>query len=180
MKQTVAWFNILWKLQKHIHCQPVFTWHWCPARCHSLANINVYQLHSGSSVKASSRTVHAAMAGFVERAGRSADVVNQGLWTVFVYTIMSKVALQYPHEELLMAPVQTTEPWCMVGAYKESTCTGECVFMVRSLRPSHHQISGAWMAAARWLTVVVAKKGNIGFRIQFKVKFVVDVIQVYN
>ena len=134
MKQTVAWFNILWKLQKHIHCLPVFTWHWYPARCPSLANINMYQLHSGSSVKASSRTVHAAMAGFVERAGRSADVVNQGLWTVFVYTIMSKVALQYPHEELLMAPVQTTEPWCMVGAYKESTCTGECVFMVRSLR----------------------------------------------
>ena len=48
----------------------------------------MYQLHSISSTKASSRTVLAELAGFVEGAEPSAEVVK-GFVEFFVYMMMS-------------------------------------------------------------------------------------------
>ena len=48
-EQTVAWFNILWKLQKHIDSLPVLPTHWC-ALGSSLGATIGYHLHSISSL----------------------------------------------------------------------------------------------------------------------------------
>ena len=56
----------------------------------------------------------------------------------------------------------------------------ECFFTGRSLRPSHPQIFGAWVAAAaRWLNVVNGKEENTSSRIYSRVSFVSDAIQFY-
>ena len=110
--------------------------------------------------------------GWICRRSRTVQRSGQGLWRVLAHTIMSWAALYYQCEKRLVVLFKLLRQeqglnnlpriytWCMVGTYKASTCAGECLFTGCSLRPNHPEISGAWIAPARWPIVVNANQGN--------------------
>ena len=65
-----------------------------------------------------------------------------------------------------------------VGAYKVSTCTVECLFTGLRFKPTHPQISGAWIAAARWPIAASAKQRNTSSSIQSRISFAADAMQL--
>jgi len=57
----------------------------------------------------------------------------------------------------------------MMPSCTKSTCTGEYLVTGYSPRPSHPQPSGAWMAAARWLTIASPQQGSTSSTCNFAV-----------
>ena len=140
----------------------------------------MYQHHSISSTKPSSRTVLAALAGFAEgaRAVKSScahHYVLDGFTLPMWKTSGGTFQTTEPWTRIKQTP---TYQWCVVETYKASTCAGECLITGRSPRPNHPQISGVWIAPTRWPTIVSAIQGNTSSRIQSRFSFVADAMQL--
>ena len=181
-KRTVAWFNILWKLQKQINSLPILP-AWCRALGSSLGatlgtsftaflpSSELYLLHwldlqEQNSPLNWSRAVKSSCAHHYVLDGSTLPMWKTSGGTFQITETWTRIK-QTP-----------TYTWCMVGTHKTSTCADECLITGCSLKSNHPHISGAWIAPAWWPIVVSANQGITSSRIQYWSSFAADAVQL--